>query len=102
MYYIVYMIKYAEEIAKKISNGTIPKSIFLHVNNTFIALNTTKDLNLFDIKQLKKSKETNRLYYCLRKEKYRAIFYLENGNIFVVALDKREDIYKNGSNIITA
>jgi mRNA-degrading endonuclease RelE of RelBE toxin-antitoxin system len=32
--------------------------------------------------------------------KYRAIFYVDNNGIMVIALDKREDIYKNGSNII--
>ena len=88
------MIKYAEDIVKRISKGLIPQNIFLHINNVFTALDITKDLNLFDIKQLKMSKETNRIYYRLRKGKYRAIFYVEKNDIFVVALDKREDVYK--------
>jgi len=94
MYYIVYMIKYVEDIAKRVSKGLIPRDIFLHINNAFTAIDTTKDLNLFDIKQLKMSKETNRLYYRLRKGKYRAIFYIEDDDILVVALDKREEVYK--------
>jgi len=49
------MIKYAEDIAKRISKGLIPQDIFLHINNVFIAIDTTKDLNLFDIKQLRMS-----------------------------------------------
>ena len=88
------MIKYAEDIVKRISKGLIPQNIFLHINNVFTALDITKDLNLFDIKQLKMSKETNRIYYRLRKGKYRAIFYVEKNDIFVVALDKREDVYR--------
>jgi mRNA interferase RelE/StbE len=88
------MIKYAEDIAKRINNNIIPKDIFLHINNAFTAIDITKDLNLFDIKQLKMSKETSRIYYRLRKGKYRAIFYVENNDIMVIALDKREDIYK--------
>ena len=88
------MIQYAEDIVKRISKGIIPYDIFMHINNAFMAIDITKDLNLFDIKQLKMSKETSRIYYRLRKGKYRAIFYIENNNIRVVALDKREDIYK--------
>ena len=88
------MISYVEDIVKKVSKGLIPKEIFLHINNTFIAVDTTKDLSLFDIKQLKLSKETSRMYYRLRKGKYRAIFYFENNDIFVIALDKREEVYR--------
>jgi mRNA interferase RelE/StbE len=95
MYYIVYMIRYAEDIAKRISKGLIPQDVFLHINNAFTAIDITKDLNLFDIKQLKMSKEASRMiYYRLRKGKYRAIFYVDNNGIMVIALDKREDIYK--------
>jgi mRNA interferase RelE/StbE len=94
MYYIVYMIRYLEDIVKRISKGLIPQDIFLHINNAFTAIDITKDLNLFDIKQLKMSKEASRIYYRLRKGKYRAIFYVENNDITVIALDKREDIYR--------
>ena len=88
------MIKYAEDIAKRISKGLIPQDVFLHINNVFLAIDITKDLNLFDIKQLKMFKETGRIYYRLRKGKYRAIFYVEKNDIFVIALDKREDVYR--------
>ena len=88
------MIKYADDILKRISKGLISHDIFLHINNAFTAIDITKDLNLFDIKQLKMSKEINRIYYRLRKGKYRAIFYVENSDIMVIALDKREDIYR--------
>jgi len=88
------MVNYTEEIVKKTSKGLIPKEIFLHINNAFMAIDTTKDLSLFDIKQLKLSKETSRMYYRLRKGKYRAIFYFENNDIFVIALDKREEVYR--------
>jgi mRNA interferase RelE/StbE len=88
------MIRYVEDIVKRISKGLIPQDIFLHINNVFTAIDTTKDLKLFDIKQLKMSNQTSRMYYRLRKGKYRAIFYVENDDIMVVALDKREDIYR--------
>ena len=88
------MVRYTEDILKRIIKGFISQNIFLHINNAFTAIDITKDLNLFDIKQLKMTKETNRIYYRLRKGKYRAIFYVENNDILVVALDKREDVYR--------
>ena len=88
------MIRYADDIVKRISKGLIPQDIFLHINNAFTAIDITKDLSLFDTKQLKMSKEKGRIYYRLRKGKYRAIFFIENNDILVVALDKREDIYR--------
>jgi len=88
------MISYIEDIFKRIKKGLIPKEIFLHFNNAFSSIDLTKDLTLFDVKQLKISEEKKRVYYRLRKGKYRAIFYMEHGNIYVVALDKREEVYK--------
>ena len=86
------MIRYLEDIVKRIKKGQIPREIFVHLNNAFSSIDLTKDLNLFDIKAMKES--DSRKYYRLRKGKYRAIFYIENEDIYVVALDKREDIYK--------
>ncbi len=88
------MVKYSDEVLKRVQKGFIPKEIFIHFNNAFISLDLTKDLNLFDIKQLKISEEKQRVYYRLRKGKYRAIFYLEEKNIYIIALDKREEVYK--------
>jgi mRNA interferase RelE/StbE len=86
------MIRYVEDIVKHIKKGLIPKEVFLHINNAFTSIDITKDLNLFDIKAMKESED--RKYYRLRKGKYRAIFYIEGEDIYVVALDKREDVYK--------
>jgi len=88
------MIKYKEDILKKIKKGQIPKEIFVHFNNAFCALDVTKDLSLFDIKQLRTAEEKSRVYYRLRKGKYRSIFYLEDEDIFAIAIDKREEVYK--------
>ena len=88
------MIQYENEIVKRVIKRFIPEDIFVHFNNAFMALDLTKDLRLFDIKQLKISKNIERVYYRLRKGKYRAIFYISENNINVVALDKREEVYK--------
>lgn len=88
------MINYLEEIQKKLKKGLLPKEIFIHFNNAFSSVDMTKDLNLFDIKQLRQSEEKTRVYYRLRKGKYRAMFYIEKDDIFVIAIDKREDVYR--------
>jgi mRNA interferase RelE/StbE len=88
------MIRYYEDILKRIKKRQIPKEIFVHFNNAFCSLDLTKDLSLFDIKQLRTSEEKSRIYYRLRKGKYRSIFYLEEDDIVVIAIDKREEVYK--------
>jgi len=86
------MVRYLEDIQKQIKKGQIPKEVFGHFSNAFESLDLTKDLDLFDIKKLKEN--SKRDYFRLRKGKYRAIFYIEGEDIYVVALDKREDVYK--------
>jgi len=88
------MVRYLEEVLKRLKKGQIPENVFLHFNNAFSSIDLTKDLSLFDIKQLKQSEEKMRAYYRLRKGKYRAIFYVENEDIYVIAIDKREEVYK--------
>lgn len=85
------MVFYENEIRKAVKKGSLPKEIFNRFNNVFIAIDATKDLGLFDIKRLKSSGQ--RTYYRLRKGKYRAIFYIENGNYFVISIAKREEVY---------
>ena len=86
------MIHYENEIKKAVKKGTLPKEIFTRFNNAFIALETTRDLGLFDIKKLKSSEK--RTYYRLRKNKCRAIFYIENNDYFVISIEKREEVYR--------
>jgi mRNA interferase RelE/StbE len=88
------MVMYDDTVSKRIVKGLIPQETFIHMNNAFMALDLTKDMNLFDIKQLKTSKSTDRVYYRLRKGKYRSIFYMDIDNIMVIAMDKREEVYK--------
>jgi len=88
------MIRYAEEILKHLKKGLLPKEVFILFNHAFLSIDLTKDLNLFDIKALKEDSKAIRKYYRIRKGKYRSIFYIENGDIFIIAIDKREEIYK--------
>lgn len=85
------MVVYEENVKKAVAKGSLPKDIFLKFNNVFIALDTTRDLGLFDIKKLKSSEK--RTYYRVRKGKYRAIFYIEDNSYFVISIAKREEAY---------
>jgi mRNA interferase RelE/StbE len=86
------MIFYEKDVKKSVKKGIVPKDIFRRFNNAFIALDDTNDLGLFDIKKLKSSEQ--RTYYRLRKGKYRAIFYIENEDYYVISLAKREEVYQ--------
>lgn len=86
------MIRYEDEVLKNVKKGKLSEAVFKLFHNAFIALENTNDLNLFDIKRLRSNKK--RTYYRLRKKKYRAIFYIENANYFVISIAKREEVYK--------
>ena len=86
------MIFYEDSIKKALKKGTLSKEIFQRFHNVFIAIDATKDLGLFDIKKLKSS--VKRSYYRLRKGKFRAIFYIENKDYYVISIAKREEVYK--------
>lgn len=86
------MIHYEDNILKTLKKGILPKEIFVLFNHAFVALDTTKDMNLFDIKKLKSTGDRN--YYRLRKGKYRAIFYTGKNNYNVVLIAKREEVYR--------
>jgi mRNA interferase RelE/StbE len=86
------MILYEDKIKKAVNKGILPKEVFKRFHNVFIALDATSDLGLFDIKKLKSSEQ--RSYYRLRKGKFRAIFYIEKKNYYVISIAKREEVYK--------
>ncbi|OGL45211.1 MAG: hypothetical protein A2161_21370 [Candidatus Schekmanbacteria bacterium RBG_13_48_7] len=85
------MVVYEENVEKSVAKGSLPKDVFERFNNVFISLDTTHDLSLFDIKKLKSSEK--RTYYRVRKGKFRAIFYIENNNFYVISIAMREEVY---------
>ncbi len=91
MYYIVYMVYYEKSVQKAIQKGDIPKSTIELFHNAFLSLDLTKDLNLFDIKKIKGNYK--RTYFRLRKGKFRAIFYMDNNDFYVIYIGKREEVY---------
>jgi mRNA interferase RelE/StbE len=85
------MIFYENEINKSVSKGDLPKEVFKLFHHAFQSLDLTKDLNLFDIKKMKGNHEKN--YFRLRKGKYRALFYMENNDFYVIYIGKRDEVY---------
>ncbi len=85
------MIFYEKSVEKSYQKGDIPKKQFELFHHAFQSLDLTKDLNLFDIKKLKG--QYKRDYYRLRKGKYRAIFYIEDENFYIVTIGKRDEVY---------
>ena len=86
------MVNYEHDVVKRLQKGKPPKDVFVHLDNAFRSIDLTGDLTLFDIKMLKGSND--RKTYRLRKGKYRTLFYIENSNLFVFKIGKREDVYK--------
>jgi len=86
------MVYYDEDIKKEIYKGKLPKEIAKLFVHAFVSIDTTKDLNLFDIKKLVSDSSIN--YYRLRKGKYRAVFKIENDDIYVLTIAKRSEVHK--------
>jgi len=86
------MIFYEKSIKKAVQKGIIPREIINRFHNAFLSLELTGDFQLFDVKRLRGN--TTRNYYRLRKGQYRAIFYQEKDNFYVIALGKREEVYR--------
>jgi mRNA interferase RelE/StbE len=87
------MITFGPDVIKAVKKGKLPNEKFDLFHNAFIALDKTKDMNLFDIKKFH-SNEKDRTYYRLRKNKYRAIFYMDKLDYIILLIAKREEVYK--------
>ncbi len=86
------MVFYDKDVKKDIKKRILSKEIAKLFYNVFYSLDQTKDLNLFDIKKL--ITHSSKDYYRLRKGKYRAIFPMEEGDIYVLTISKRSEVYK--------
>lgn len=85
------MVYYEKEVQKAVGKGLLPKTVVKLFHNAFMSLGLTKDLNLFDIKKMKGNYKRD--YYRLRKGKYRAIFYIDNDDFYIIYIGKREEVY---------
>ena len=86
------MIRYESTVRKAIERRKILIEVAKTMHNAFRALESTGDFRPFDVKEMKGN--YNHRYFRLRKGKYRAIFYAEGGDLYVVHVGKREEVYR--------
>ncbi len=79
-------------VKKELRKNKIPKDIFINIYNALIEVDKSKDIGLFDIKEMKGNYSID--YYRIRKGKYRAIFYFDENNTILDFIGKREEVYK--------
>ena len=89
---LLIVVYYDQDIQKEMKKGELTKEIVRLFHHAFISLDATKDLNLFDIKKLVTHSSVN--YYRIRKGKYRAIFYIDDEDFYVISIGKRSEVYK--------
>lgn len=86
------MVRYESAVRKSIEKRLIPLTVMKTMHTALKVLDQTRDLHLFDIKEIRGS--FRRTYYRLRKGKYRAIFFFGDEGIVVVHVGKREEVYR--------
>ena len=77
---------------KILKKNQIPKDIFDNIYTALSEVDKTKNLSLFDITEIIENSSIT--YYRIRNGKYRAIFYINNDDVIIDLICKREDIYK--------
>jgi mRNA interferase RelE/StbE len=86
------MVEYAKDILKDVKSGKVPHRTFLQIHHCFEAMEKVGDMTIFDVKPIKGDFERN--YFRLRKGRYKAIFFFDHGNIKVIALEHRSEVYR--------
>jgi mRNA-degrading endonuclease RelE of RelBE toxin-antitoxin system len=86
------MIVYVGDILKDVKKGMAPRKIFLQIHHCFQAIEKVGDMTIFDVKPIKGGYKN--AYYRLRKVQYRAIFFFEDGDIKVIALEHGSEVYR--------
>lgn len=92
MSYNAVVVYYDSDIKKAIKKGSLPKDVVMLFKTTFDVLNSTGNLNLFDIKLLVSNSEQT--FYRLRKGKYRAVFIIVDEDYYVLDIATRDEVYK--------
>ncbi len=86
------MVLFGKIIAKKVKNHRIPKEVWIDFRDSFETFARTRNFRLFDIKKL--VSKGPYVYYRLRIRTYRALFHMDDQDIYVEDIGPRGDIYK--------
>ena len=85
-------VLYSKYISKKVEKNKLPKEIWIDFKDAFDAFARSGNFRLFDMKKL-----TNKgpyVYYRIRIRNYRALFHMDDENIYVEDIGPRGEIYK--------
>ncbi len=87
------MVSYSKLIAKKIKQHRLPKEVWIDCRDAFESFDRSRNFRLFDIKKL--MSKGPYVYYRLRVRTYRALFHMDETNIYVEDIGPRGGIYKS-------
>ncbi len=85
-------VRYSRNIEKKIKKHQLPKEIWTDFRDTFESLALSRNMRLFDIKKL--VMKGPYIYFRLRIRDYRALFHMDDTNIYVEDIGPRGEVYK--------
>ena len=85
-------VLYSKKIAKEVERHRIPKEVWVDFKDAFESFARNSNFRLFDIKKL--INKGPHVYYRLRVRSYRALFHMDDQNIFVEDIGPRGGIYK--------
>jgi mRNA-degrading endonuclease RelE of RelBE toxin-antitoxin system len=85
-------VLYSKKIAKDVERHRIPEEVWVDFKDAFESFARNRNFRLFDIKKL--VNKGSYVYYRLRVRTYRALFHMDDQNIYVEDIGSRGGIYK--------
>ena len=86
-------VLYSKKVLKDVERHRIPQEVWLDFRDSFDAFSCSQNFRLFDIKKL--VNKGPYVYYRLRVRTYRALFHMDDRNIYVEDIGSRGGIYKS-------
>ncbi len=85
-------VLYSRTVAKRVQKHRLPKEVWTDFRDAFDSFARTRNFRLHDIKKL--INKGPFAYYRLRIRGYRALFHMDDRNIYVEDIGPRGEIYK--------
>ena len=85
-------VVYSKWIVKKIQKHKLPKEAWIDFRDAFESFSKNKNFRLFDMKKL--TTKGPHVYYRIRLRDYRALFHMDDQNIYVEDIGTRGEIYR--------
>ena len=85
-------VLYSKKVGKDAERNKIPKEVWVDFKDAIESFARTRNFRLFDIKKL--TIKGPHVYYRLRVRSYRALFHMDDQNIYVEDIGPRGGIYR--------